>query len=145
MKLFAAILVALALAAPALAEEPHPTLAQLEHEVMCPTCHTLLELSHAPIAERMRAFIRRRISAGDTDREIKAKLVAEFGEGVLAAPPASGFGLLAWVLPLGGVGGGAAIVAVVVRERSRQPAPSPVADAALERRLDDALDRFDYS
>lgn len=55
----------LMLAAPALASERHPTLAELEHEVMCPTCHTLLELSQAPVAQRMRAFIRRRIAAGD--------------------------------------------------------------------------------
>ena len=47
---------------------------------MCPTCHQLLELSNAPVADRIRAFIETRIEAGDTTSEIKDKLVSEFGE-----------------------------------------------------------------
>jgi cytochrome c-type biogenesis protein CcmH len=112
----------LAVAAPARADENHPTLAEVEHEVMCPTCHTLLELSHAPVADRMRAFIRRRIAAGDTKSEIERRLVAEFGEGVLAAPPASGFGLLAWVLPLAGLGGATAFVTAAAWRWRHAPA-----------------------
>lgn len=88
LRLLTVTAISLILAAPALASERQPTLSELEREVMCPTCRTVLELSHAPIAERMRAFIRRRIAAGDTKSAIKAKLVAQFGESVLAAPPA---------------------------------------------------------
>jgi cytochrome c-type biogenesis protein CcmH len=149
------LLCALALAAPAIASEQHPTLAELEREVICPTCHTTLELSSAPIADRMRAFILRRIDAGDTKSEIKEKLVANFGEGVLAAPPKEGFNLLAWVLPL--VGGAVALVVVALAARrwarSRpdsepgraDPAANgrPPIDPDLERRLDEELARFD--
>src|SRR5262249_11527228 len=110
------LLLALLLAAPASASERHPTLAELEHEVMCPTCKPLLELSEAPVAERMRSFIRQRIAAGDTKSEIKARLVAQFGAGVLAAPQTSGFGLLAWLLPfLGLLGAGISIGLVTWR------------------------------
>lgn len=114
----AVCVLALVLAAPA-AAGGRPTLAHIEHEVMCPTCHTLLELSHAPIAERMRAFIRQRIAAGDSETQIKQRLVAEFGEGVLAAPPAHGFGLVAWLLPVGGFLTVGAIVAVTLRRWRR--------------------------
>lgn len=150
-RLAVALLVALLLAAPATAAGK-PTLAQLEHEVMCPTCHTLLELSQAPIADRMRAFIRRRIAAGDSDAQIKQRLVAQFGEGVLAAPPAQGFGLVAWLLPVGGSLAVGAVVLVMLRrwKRERDAEPAVAAGAAgaqldpeLARRLDHELARFE--
>ena len=145
-------LVALAFAVPAAASEEHPTLPELEREVICPTCHTLLELSNAPIANRMRAFINARIAAGDTKSEIKEKLVAQFGEAVLAAPPKRGFNLLAWTLPLAGLGIGAAALALLARRWRRTRAPAVVdsssngrapIDPGLERRLDEELARFD--
>ena len=68
------------LAAPAWASEEKPTLAELERELTCPTCDGPLALSNAPVADRIRAFIRERIAAGDTKSEIKEKLVESFGE-----------------------------------------------------------------
>ena len=143
-------LVALAVAAPVLASERHPTLAELEKELICPTCHTTLDQSDSPIARRMKAFILERIRAGDTKSEIKRKLVDEFGVAVLAEPPKSGFHLLAWLLPLVGGAGAAALVGVLAWRwsRARPPAaarPQPVSDLSpeLERRLDEELVRFD--
>jgi cytochrome c-type biogenesis protein CcmH len=119
------LLVALVLVAPAAASERRPTLPELEHEVMCPTCKTLLELSQAPVAERMRVFIRGRIAAGDSKSEIKARLVAEFGEAVLAAPRTRGFGLLAWVLPFVALlGAGVAIRSCRPEVDARRPSRS---------------------
>jgi cytochrome c-type biogenesis protein CcmH len=146
-------LLALVLAAPAAASERRPTLAEVESELYCPTCHEPLAASTSPIANRMRAFIRDRIRAGDTKSEIKAKLVRQFGEGVLAAPPARGFNLLAWLLPI--VGAAAALVVVGVlarrwlRARGEEPPPDPSRngraplDPDLERRLDEELARFE--
>jgi cytochrome c-type biogenesis protein CcmH len=146
MRALAAALAALAVAAPAHAQE-RPTLADIEDEVICPTCNTTLEMSSSPVAERMRAFIRERIAAGDSKDEIKARLVAEFGEGVLAAPPKRGFNLLAWLLPLAGIA--AALVAItllarrwrVTRANGGKPA-SPL-DPVLERRVDEELARYE--
>jgi cytochrome c-type biogenesis protein CcmH len=145
---------ALALAASAGASEQKPTLAELERELICPTCQTTLELSNAPVADRMRAFIRARIAAGDTKSEIKAALVDQFGESVLAAPPKEGFNLLAWVLPLAGaaVALGLLAFALVRWSRTRPEAAGPMPasanggpplDPALERRLDEELARYD--
>jgi cytochrome c-type biogenesis protein CcmH len=151
--LAAAIVLALALAGAAAASEAHPTLPELERELICPTCHEPLAASSSPIADRMRAFIRDRIAAGDTKSEIKAKLVDQFGESVLAAPPKKGFNLLAWVLPLVGLALGAVVLAVLARRWSRSRAkPAPLGPSAngrvaldpeLERRLDEELARFD--
>jgi cytochrome c-type biogenesis protein CcmH len=153
LKLLAAVAITLAVAAPAAASNEHPTLAELEREVICPTCHTTLALSSSPIADRMRVFIRGRIAAGDTKAEIKEKLVAQFGESVLAAPPKSGFNLLAWLLPLAGIGIAAiALAALALRWSRRRAEPAPAGqwsngrgrlDPELERRVDEELARYD--
>jgi cytochrome c-type biogenesis protein CcmH len=151
--LIVALLLALAAAGTAAASEQHPNLPELERELICPTCHESLAVSNSPIADRMRAFIRARIAAGDTKSEIKSKLVDQFGESVLAAPPKRGFNLLVWLLPLVCLGIGGAALAVLARRWSRareEPAragPSgngraPL-DPELERRLDEELARFD--
>jgi cytochrome c-type biogenesis protein CcmH len=94
------VTLALALAPAAFASEERPTQSELEGELVCPTCHTTLDQSNAPVAIRMKQFIRGRIAAGDSKSEIKEQLVAQFGKGVLAAPEREGFDLLAWVLPI---------------------------------------------
>jgi cytochrome c-type biogenesis protein CcmH len=150
VKLAGTVILALAFAAPALAASP--TLSDLEDELVCPTCDVTLDQSNAPIAERMRAFIRGRIAAGDSKEEIKAKLVAEFGARVLAVPPKRGFDLLAWLLPIGGALLAAGVVGVAAWRWSRAPAVTAPVGAAngrgsiapeLERRLDEELARFD--
>jgi cytochrome c-type biogenesis protein CcmH len=157
MRRAVAFLLALALVAPgaALASEERPTLAELESEVMCPLCATTLELSNSPAADQIRREIERGIGAGKTKSEIKADLVAQFGEGILAAPPREGFNLLAWILPL--AGGLVAVVALAFAARrwlaAREPEPSadavanghaqPGLDRDLERRLDEELARFE--
>ena len=153
----AALALVLAAASPAAASEARPTLADLEDEVMCPTCEgQTLDQSNAPAALRVKALIRERIRAGDTKSEIRARLVDEFGERILAAPPRRGFNLLAWVLPLVGLGAGAVVLGLAAwrwsrgRESDATPRPSgpsangraPV-DRELERRLDEELARYD--
>ena len=122
-----------------------PNAADLEAELVCPVCETTLDQSDAPVAQRMKAFIRERIAAGDTEDEIKGALVEEFGPGVLATPPASGFGLLAWLLPLVAVGAGAVVIALLVREWSRRRAPAAEAPLSpeLEQQVDEELARFE--
>jgi cytochrome c-type biogenesis protein CcmH len=149
VRLLAAAFAALVLAAPALAGPP--TLSDVEDEVVCPTCKITLDQSNSPVADRMRAFIRARIAAGDSKAEIKAKLVAQFGPRVLAVPQKRGFDLIAWLLPIGGALLAAGVVAVAAWRWSRGsaaaeplPANGPVPIGPdLERRLDEELARFD--
>ena len=121
MRALLALALALAVVPSALASEQHPTQAELEGELVCPTCHTTLDQSNAPIALRMKQFVRSRIAAGDTKSEIKEQLVAQFGKGVLAAPEQKGFDLLAWVLPVAGLLAGAAVLTVLAWRWTRRP------------------------
>lgn len=136
---------ALALALGAAAASP-PSAAELEAELVCPVCETTLDQSNAPVAERMKAFIRERIAAGDSEQEIKDALVAEFGPGVLARPPEGGFGLLAWLLPLAALAGGGIAAILLVRAWSRRRGPlepEPPLAPEVERRVDEELARFE--
>jgi cytochrome c-type biogenesis protein CcmH len=153
----AAAVTALAVVGPALASEQHPTLQELEGEVMCLVCGTTLDQSSSLFADRERAIIRSYIAAGDTKSQIEDKLVAQFGPQILAAPPRSGFNLLAWWLPIAGVVGGAVALGYLAWRwsRGRREPPDPPAggssngrldgpiDPALEQQLDVELARYD--
>ena len=140
------VLAALLLAPVARASEQHPSLAELEGEVMCPVCETTLDQSSSPAAQQIKRVIASRIAAGDTKTQIKDRLVTEYGSAILAAPPRKGFGLVAWWLPVIGILAAAVAVGVGAWRwaRAREPAPvGPPLDQALERRLDDELRRFE--
>jgi cytochrome c-type biogenesis protein CcmH len=147
-------LVVLVLAAPAFASEEHPTLGELEGQLMCPICEgETLAQSDAPAAQRIKAYIQRRIEQGATRSQIKDELVDQWGKRILAAPPRHGFDLLAWALPLVGLLGGAGVLGFLAWRwtRVREPEPAPQRwslnghplDPDEERRLDDELARFD--
>ena len=145
-RFFPIVLLALLFVPAAHASERHPTLAELEGEVMCPVCETTLDQSSSPAAQQIKRVIATRIAAGDTRTQIKDRLVAEYGSAILAAPPHKGFGLVAWWLPVAGILAAAVAVGVGARRwaRAREPAPAgPPLDAASERRLDDELRRFE--
>src|SRR6186997_1127714 len=145
--LLVAVAALLLCAAPALASDAHPTQGELEGEVICPTCHTTLDQSSAPIALRMKAFIARRIAAGDTRSEIEDKLIATFGPSVVARPATHGFDLLAWLLPLAAVLGGAVVLGAAAwrwsRARTSPPSGGAPLDPDVERRIDEELARFE--
>ena len=155
MRFLPVLAAALLLAAPAAASEQHPTLNELENQIMCPVCagETLAQ-SDSPAAAQVKRYIQRRIAAGDTRGQIKRELVAQYGTRILAAPPRHGFDLLAWVLPLLAAGVAAAAIGVLVfrwsRGRDSEPAAEELGtngrvdlDPALEQRLEEELARYE--
>jgi cytochrome c-type biogenesis protein CcmH len=155
IRVLAVVVAALVLAPAAYACDAHPSQSKLEGEVMCPVCGTALDQSESPAAQQIKNVIRQRIAAGDSDCQIKDRLVASYGESILAAPRKHGFGLLAWWLPIAGIIVAAAVLATAAwrwtrardEEDAAPSAPSgngrPDLDPALERRLDEELARFD--
>jgi cytochrome c-type biogenesis protein CcmH len=151
LRFLAVALAALALAGPAAAcAHPRTSLAYLEGQVMCPTCHTTLDQSDSQAAQQIKTFISKKIDACWTTNRIESALVANYGQGILAAPSHKGFDLLAWWLPVAGVLGGALVLAFGVWHwsRRREPEdrdepPGSGLDEETERRLDELLARFD--
>ena len=152
LRVAAPLVAALVLAAPAAAActQPKTSLSYMEGQIMCPTCHTTLDQSGSLAALRIEAQISKRIAQCWTAGQIEAELVQNFGAGILAAPPRKGFDLLAWWLPIGGVIAGAVLIAFGVWRWSRSrdgdgepPGQSGRLDPESERRLDEALARFE--
>ena len=136
-------------AAAAPASAPKVSLPDIEDEVMCPVCGTLLSLAaEAPQANDQRKLIRRLIDEGLTKEEIKERLVEEFGPEVLATPDTEGFDLAAWIVPgLAIVLVGGAIIAGLRRWRRAggddEPPPSSKLDSEDAKRLEEDLARYE--
>ena len=151
LRFLAVLAAALALAGPAAAcAHPRTSLSYLQGQVMCPTCHTTLDMSNSQAAQQIDVFISKKITACWTAQRIKSALVANYGQAILAAPSHKGFDLLAWWLPIAGVLGGALVLAYGVWRWSRRRGPEEPDEPAgsgldeeTERRLDDLLARFD--
>ena len=128
-----AVLLAALLALPgvAAAATPKTTLPDVEDEVMCVECGTVLNISTSQVADDQREFIQQRIDRGQSKEEIKAALVEEFGPDVLAMPDRRGFNLAVYVVPalLGLIGLGGVVLAARRWRRRRQPdSPEPAAE-----------------
>lgn len=144
-----ALLLAFAGPSMASAAEPQASLPEIEDEVMCPVCGTLLGLSHSPAAERQRVFIRKLIDQGKDKEEIKDALVAEYGGQVLAMPENRGIDVWAYAVPV--IGFGLAAIGVlwaIIAWRRRRPDPGEEQSESgpsreEDERLDQDMARFD--
>lgn len=132
----------------ALAAASRASFTQLESQLMCVACHESLAVANSPEAFSERQYIRDLISQGETAADIKRNMVAQYGQAVLAVPPAQGFNLVVYVLPAALVGLAIIVLAVTVprwRRRTRQATPdAPAAPLSAEdlRRLDEDLGRY---
>ena len=73
----------------------------LAAEMRCLVCQNQsIDDSSAPFARDVRLLLRSRLEAGDTDEEVRAFLVARFGEFILLKPTAKGVNLILWLSPL---------------------------------------------
>lgn len=145
------LIAATALAAPAAAACPRTSVGEVEHQVMCLECGVPLDVAENSLQARQeRAFITRQVAACRTKDQIKDALAAQYGDRVLAAPEAKGFGLTAYLVPAAAVLLGAAGIAFAVRRWRRRsstqapPAgPAPATDPREAARLEADLGRYD--
>lgn len=80
-----------------------------------------------------------RVAAGESDQQILDAFVAEYGLKVLAEPPRTGFGRVAWIAPWVFTLGGLGIVWLVLQRMRRAPAAMRPAPAGGDSRALDAL------
>ena len=126
------------------------SLTDVESVVMCTSCREPLEVAQSPQADSERAYIRGLIAKGETKSQILNNLVGQYGLAVLGKPPAHGFNLTVYVIPVAILAVGAAILAVTLprwrrrtRAATREPAATgPPLDPADAQRLDQELSQF---
>ncbi len=95
---------------------------QLSQQLMCPVCDgQSLDQSQAQISEDMKAVIREKLEAGESNEDIRSYFVERYGELVLAAPATSGFNLVAWAMPLLIFLAGVLVVINAMRRMRSQP------------------------
>jgi cytochrome c-type biogenesis protein CcmH/NrfF len=137
-------------AASALAATPKTTVNDVEDEVMCPICGTLLELADSPQAQREKVYVAKLVAAGKSKAEVKDALVAQYGSDVLATPEASGFDLSAYLVPILALLVAIAVLAFSVGRWRRDGGDSaskcketPAPQGKEAERLDADLSRYD--
>ncbi len=100
---------------------------QLSTQLRCLVCQNeSIDDSNAPLAKDLRLLVRERITAGDSDEQVKAFLVARYGEFVLLRPPITLRTLALYGAPFAAL----AIGGFFLWRRSRKDV-APVAVAAL--------------
>jgi cytochrome c-type biogenesis protein CcmH len=149
LALLGVLVLALAAATPSMAAKPRASFNDLEDEVMCDVCGIPLNIAESPRAEQQRQELRQLIAQGLTKKQIKDRLVAQYGPSILATPQDHGFSLAAYLVPIAAVLAAAIALAFAIPRwrRRRPPAGSeddgaPGLSAADSRRLDEDLARF---
>jgi len=136
------------LAGPALAVNPDEMLAnpQLEarardisKELRCLVCQNeSIDDSNADLAKDLRILVRKRLVAGDTDRQVIDFIVSRYGEFVLLKPRLEMRTLLLWAFPFAVLAIGAGFLAFSRRRTAETQRPLTLEE---ERRLAEILEK----
>ena len=112
----------------------------ISQEIRCLVCQNQsIDDSNADLAHDLRVIVRERLSAGDSDQQVKDYLTARYGDFVLLDPPFKTKTLILWAGPGTLLLLGIAIIALAARRR-RAVAAAPLSDEE-RRRLAQLLDR----
>jgi len=142
-RLLSILLLVLSLAGAAFAVEPSEMLKDpaleararaISRELRCLVCQNQsIDDSNADLAHDLRMIVRERLSAGDSDAQVKAYLVARYGDFVLLDPPFEAKTLILWLGPalvlLLGAGG----IYAAVRRRPAAAVETPLSEAERQR------------
>ena len=110
-------------------------LKKLETELRCLVCQNqTLADSNADLADDLRREVRALALAGKTDAEIKAYLVARYGDFVLYSPPVKTTTWLLWAGPFVLLAGGGVLWWIVLRRRASAAPVSLASDASDDAR-----------
>lgn len=140
--------VAFAATAPAVAMRPGEILADpkleqraraIGQELRCLVCQNeSIDDSDADLAHDLRVLVRQRLQAGDSDAQVKAYIVARYGNYVLLKPPFFAETYLLWFGPLLIFAAAAGTATVFYRRTRALGEPAPLS-AEEQRRLADLV------
>ncbi len=132
--------------APALAIRPDEVLSDskqeararaIGRELRCLVCQNeSIDDSDADLAHDLRVIVRQRIVAGDSDEQVKAYIVARYGNYVLLKPPFLAETYLLWIGPALLLIAAAGAALFFYRRTAAQPEPAPLSDDERKRIAD---------
>ncbi len=136
-------------AAPARAQQPTPSdneVNAVAKQLYCPVCENVpLDVCPTQACAQWRQTIREKLTLGWSEQQIKDYFVEQYGERVLAAPPARGLNLLVYILPPLAFVAGAYVLYRALRTWRRPAAPAvappPTVQDEYTRRIEDELRR----
>jgi cytochrome c-type biogenesis protein CcmH len=111
-------------------------------QLQCPVCEGQSAAdSPSGLASDMRAVIRAKLLAGETDQQVLDYFVAAYGDGILTEPPKRGISLGVWLGPVVALALGTLLVAGLLRAW-RSPRLARRAEAVVDPAVDDELRSF---
>ncbi|MGH2496998.1 MAG: cytochrome c-type biogenesis protein [Ktedonobacteraceae bacterium] len=85
-------------------------------QLKCPVCQgESVADSPSTISQQMRGVIRQQLQQGQSEQQIIQYFVSRYGNSILWSPPKQGFTMLAWVIPIAILLGGALLLVLVLR------------------------------
>lgn len=116
----------------------------IDKSLMCPVCPgETIDQAQVELARQMRTVVREKLTEGSSKDEVLGFFVHRYGEGVLAAPPKEGFGLLAWLVPPAVVLTAVVVLSLVVMSMRRGGQTSRGTDTMSENDLEPYLGLVD--
>jgi cytochrome c-type biogenesis protein CcmH/NrfF len=118
----------------------------LGHRMMC-ACgcsQILLECNHVgcTYSDKMRDQLQAALDKGNNDDLILQGFVQDYGPTVIAAPTATGFNRVAWIMPFAALAFGISFVVYVVRSWKNRPTPALADGITIPRGNEHELDEF---
>lgn len=109
----------------------------------CGTCpHLVVSDCGCSTADQIKADVKKMIQAGMTEDQILNAYVAQHGQTVLAAPPARGFNLTAWLIPFAGFLVGATALAVYLKRQRKDDDDPQNANGKMSRKTPEEYDEY---
>lgn len=121
---------------------------EIEAMLIAPCCYAQqVSVHQSAAADEIKADVRLRLAAGQTRQQILDAYVTRYGKRILAQPPAEGFDITLYALPLVLFFGSLGLIVVFTRRFARRapavPAAEPPVTAGVSERLDDELRDLD--
>ncbi len=115
----------------------------IEALLIAPCCWSQqVSVHQSPVTDEIRQNVRKLLAEGKSRQQIVDAYVAEYGDRILAEPPARGFNRLFYVGPWLFLVASIGLVVVVIR-RLRTPAPAAAAPGPSARPTEDESERID--
>ena len=136
---------AIAPAGHALADDPGgQEVRQIAESLACPICEgQSVAESNSQLAQNMREVIRKKVEAGEAREKIMAYFVDRYGEGILLAPPRTGFNQMLWWLPALGLVLGAGLTALILNRWKASRRSSEPSETGLKEMTGEERERYE--